>query len=37
MNGIREVWEIKTGNFSSWPEFVQDRELEKIKVQFNRE
>jgi len=31
------LWEIKTGSFSSWPDFVQDEELRKIRVQFERE
>ncbi|MET0404870.1 MAG: DUF6310 domain-containing protein, partial [Cystobacter sp.] len=35
--GVRVLWEIKTHRFDTYPDFVQDREIEKEMVQMNKQ
>ncbi|RKG99095.1 DUF6310 domain-containing protein [Corallococcus carmarthensis] len=35
--GVRKLWEIKTHQFDSYNDFIQDREIEKELIQIDRE
>jgi hypothetical protein len=35
--GVRVLWEIKTHRFDEYPDFIQDREIEKEMKQLNKQ